>query len=288
MKTTKSWLMPLALMCLFITSSFFSNTAIAQQEDPPVYFSVAYMKVKPENVADYKKLEAVWKKMHEMRVKDGKLSNWFFYEILSPFGSSTEYNFIAMNQYVGREMYADSYESGSMMSFFDKLTPEEQELVKRTGELREMVKEEIYRARDFTGNGSNKPSKICVVNYMKLKEGYRGRDLGKMENTYWKPLHEHRIKESQMAGWGMYSKELPYGTASEYSVTTVDFFDSISQMLALPDNNFLAQFKKVHPDKKIEDMMEETGKVRSLVKAEVWRLIDYTDVPAAEIKTAKK
>ncbi|MEL6989225.1 MAG: hypothetical protein AAGK97_15540 [Bacteroidota bacterium] len=229
------------------------------------------MKVKPGMGEDYQKLESVWKKIHEAKIKEGKLQDWALYSIMSPYGSNTEYNYVAMNIYVGEDQLAShfAYEMPDLKTI---LSADEMAMVEKTSEYRTLVKEEIFRLRDHTYK--DKPFEVCVVNYMKSKPGFMGRDMGAMEAKYWKPVHLSSIESGDRSNWGMYSLEYPYGSSSEYNAVTVDFFEDMSQLLATPSEDV---FKKVHPNESFSNIMKETTKVRSLVKAEIWKRLDETD-----------
>ncbi len=281
MKTSKIYLLTLTLIGFLFASIILPNQIFAQQKEKPIkeepiFLSINFMKVQSENIQEYRKLEAAWKKIHQARVKKGTLLQWTFIELAIPYGTNNEYNFITINTYQGSKMLADHYEGGMMEGFEKLLTPEEIKLVKKTGKMRDMVKEEIFRVRGGTGS-SEKPAKIAVVNFMKTNKGFRGRDLGKIENTYWKPVHEKRVKEGKMNGWGMYSLEFPYGSSRQYNNTTVDFFDNMEQMLA--DYDYPAEMKKKHANITFDEIVAKTQEVRDLVKAEVWMVLDQTDFP---------
>jgi len=276
MKFKTSQNLVLTLICFLFVSVLSTNTSQAQDADP-MYVATSYMKVKPENIQEYRKLEKVWKKIHEARIKKGTLTNWAMYEIAVPYGTASEYNFATVNMYRGSKLLAGHYEGEGMMNDIAKvLTPEEMKLVQKTNQLRDMVKEEIYRTRSWTKSKLQKPSKCIVVNFMKSKEGYRGKDIGAMENKYWKPLHQSRVDKGQMDDWAFYSLELPYGKNIGHNAVSVDFYQSIEQYFApWYDED---EVKKIHPTISFDDILKKTNEVRDLVKADVWMLVDYTNV----------
>ena len=203
------------------------------------------------------------------------MDNWSFYQITLPYGENNEYNFATVNIYRGEKMLAGHFE-GSMsdMDLSKILTPEELKLVNRTNQLRDLVKEEVFRLRNSTTSKIQKPSNVIVVNFMKSKEGSRGRDMGEIENQYWKPLHQMRVNKGLMEDWAIYSKEFPYGTSTEYNACTVDGYKDMEQMLTEWYDE--AEFKKVHPNLTIDEISRKTYIIRDLKKAEVWKLVDYT------------
>ena len=276
MKFKTSKFLMLTLICFLIVSTISTNSLQAQ-DDTPMYVATSYMKVKAENIQEYKKLEKVWKKIHEARIKKGTLTNWAMYEVAVPYGTGTEYNFATVNMYKGRKLLAGHYEGGMMNDIAKMLTPEEMKLVEKTNDLRDMVKEEVYRTRSWTKSKVQVPSKCIVVNFMKSKEGYRGRDIGEVENKYWKPLHQSRVDKGQMDDWTLYSLELPYGKSIEHNTVSVDFYKGMEQYLAPWYDE--KEVKKIHPNITFDEILKKTNQVRDLIKADVWMLVDYTNVP---------
>jgi hypothetical protein len=230
------------------------------------------MHVEPGNHADYQKMESIWKKIHESRMKSGELSNWNLYRVVSPYGSASDYNYIAMNTYIGTKQLAGHYENEMMGEHLKILSEEEMKWVNKTSDFRTLVKEEIFQMRNHTRVDGDR-AKFIRVNYMKFNEGFRGSDMGAVEEKYWKPVHMKGIEEGLMLNWGLYSLEYPYGANTEYSATTVDFFANMEQML---NQDYSEIFSSIHKDKTMDEIMIETRKPAKLVKAEIWELIDFT------------
>ncbi len=129
----------LAALCCQFTSA---QTAAA---DTIRYSHYAYMKVKPGMYDDYLKLEKAWKKIHAANKKAGNLHDWSLAEMVSPSGASSEYDFVCRNTYIGAAALAASYESSYLPDNWKSLlTAAEIALVDRTGDIRTMVKTEVW------------------------------------------------------------------------------------------------------------------------------------------------
>lgn len=64
----------------------------------------AHMKVPPGGAADYVKLETeVWRPMHEAAIENGNLNGWVLLRRVLTGGSSSPYDYIALNLYEGVE-----------------------------------------------------------------------------------------------------------------------------------------------------------------------------------------
>src|SRR5262245_42951739 len=66
---------------------------------PAPFLTVEYMKVPPGGFAPYDEVEKMWKKIHEVRIKEGTLANWGVYGRVMPGGSDYPYNFATVSGY---------------------------------------------------------------------------------------------------------------------------------------------------------------------------------------------
>lgn len=264
-------LLTLTLMVILAWSTS-TKKIWAQESEPILYYVVDYMKVAPGMADEYLKLEAIWKKLHAARIKSGKLDGWMLQRIASPSGKNVEYNYVTVNHYVGNKKLAAHFETTTFSEDLrSALTDEEWKMVEKTGQFRDLVKSEVWRARGETFAENMEDAKLHVFNFFKLQPGFRGRDHGKIENEIWKPVHAARIAAGKMKGWGMYSKELPYGSQSDYNDATIDFYTNMEQFLMPWGEDF---FAKVHPGQNQSEAFAKTTKIADLIRAEVRMTID--------------
>ena len=248
----------------------YTSSSLTAQEDVTTYFVVDYMKVKPENQAQYVQLEKAWKKIHEARIKAGNLKGWYFDQVVSPAGTNQEYNFITVNSYAGEKMLAGHYENAMVPSNWQELVSfQEAQLMQRTGELRDIVKTEVYAGVDGAWADDRSDARVMVFNFFKNREGVSNADHAKMESELWKPVHEARIKDGKMKGWGLYNLVLPraYTTMTPYHSATIDLYEDMEQLLAPPA--LQDYFEKVHPDKDVDALLTKMWDSVDLLRAEV-------------------
>jgi len=247
----------------------------AAQEGPTVYFIVDYMKVKPGMEQDYVNLEKAWKKIHAATVQSGQSDGWYLEQVVSPYGTQTEYNYCTIRRYIGKTKFAKSMDNSIFPSDWkSRLTPEEVELVGRTTEIREMVKQEVFsQAEGAFPEDWNHP-KVRIANYMKCKPGVSMSDYINVEASIWKPVHKVMLEKGKREGWGMYVLELPYGTEMPYDAITVDFYNSMEQYM---NSQLMDIFESVHVGKKTDDLFAKTSASRDLLRSEVSILIDFVD-----------
>ena len=92
-----------------------------------------------------------------------------------------------------------------------------------------------------------------------------------MENEIWKPVHEARVADGKLKGWVRLNMILPEGTGNPYHAATVDIFDNMDQYWA---PYFQTYFSKIHPGKKIADLLKQTSENVTRVRAELRKQID--------------
>lgn len=254
----------------------FATVQAQEASDEPVFLMVDYMKVKPGMQEDYLALEKVWKKIHKLRIDAEASEGWYFYRVVSPSGSNAEYDFVTYNRLVGVKQMAGVYENPFVPAGAEKaLTAEEMALVQRTGEIRDIVKSEVWRARDWVFAEDFLKAKIEVFNYFKLKPGKTRADHASVEIDIWKPVHKARIDAGKMKGWGILSLAMPYGTDVPYQDATIDIYQDMTQfMMPYQMTDF---FEKVHKGKDIEALMSKISTIADLTSGEVRMMIDYIE-----------
>ncbi len=257
----------LATLCLQYT-----NTSAQTDPDTTIYQVYAYMKVAPGMEETYLKMEKAYKKLHLASKKAGLLDSWSVFRVISPAGTNCEYNYVARNGLRGRKQLAAFMDNnGPVVDWQSLLTPEEQDLVKRTNEIRSMVKVEVWSGVDLVAAKDIGKSTIAVFNYFSSPAGKTVDDHIKMEQDIWKPVHAARVKDGTMKGWFMLQMEWPFGASMPYNVMTVDVYSDMNQYL---EPWFERYFQKVHPGKNIDELMTQTNAVEILQKGEVRKVID--------------
>lgn len=82
----------LTLCCFFFNQQLKAQAATDNTE----MVIVEYMKVKPGMLEKYRDCEAVWKLIHQERVKAGYITGWELEEVLFPSGTDAEYDFLTI------------------------------------------------------------------------------------------------------------------------------------------------------------------------------------------------
>jgi hypothetical protein len=77
----------------------FASVPESPLDKPAHFLMVEYMKVPENGGAAYDEVEKLWKKIHEVRIKEGTLASWGAYARVFPRGSDYPYNFATANGY---------------------------------------------------------------------------------------------------------------------------------------------------------------------------------------------
>ncbi len=114
---------------------------------PAPFLSVQYMKVPSGGDAAYQEVEKLWKKLHEVRIKEGTLVNWGTYGRILPGGSDYPYNYATVSGYshfkdlIGLDFAGLVQKAALGMSA--------NELGDRTGKARDLVRGEVWVLVDY-------------------------------------------------------------------------------------------------------------------------------------------
>ncbi|MBK8699063.1 MAG: hypothetical protein IPN29_05775 [Saprospiraceae bacterium] len=270
MKTLFSFIC-LVIFCMGTPTNYAQTAAAPKQATRFTEYS--YMKVMPGKEDEYIKLEKAWKKIHLAKKKAGQIDDWSFSRVISPSGSSAEYDFVTRNTFLGEDMYAavytDNYFPANWQSM---LTVDEIDLVLRTGEIRTMVKSETFVVRDEVwADDSRTNAKLFVVNFFNVPEGKTSEDHAKVEMDIWKPVHAARVKAGTMKGWSYLEKMLPFGSLQRYNSITIDGYTDMRQYLNPWSDDY---FKAAHPGKDMAAMLKQTSDSCILVRGEVRMMVD--------------
>jgi hypothetical protein len=103
---------------------------------------VDYMKPKPGKGQEYYAMESgPVQRVHEARIKTGKLDSWFFLSRMFPSGTDSEFDFVTVNIFKDKAAAEAGWDPAVMQS---ALTPDELAKVPNFNEVRSIVREEIW------------------------------------------------------------------------------------------------------------------------------------------------
>jgi len=161
-----------ALFFLALASTLFTQAQTNQAQ--PVFIAFTYYKTAPGKFNDYKNLvETYSKKILDYQIQQGNLTSWSAYEVLMPSGTSADYNIVSITVSNKLDQLLDPPLTGPQV--YAKVFPQMdsgqiQSTMQKFGEVRSLVKREIYMpmssTTDKNGPPVKAPTKYMEVDYM--------------------------------------------------------------------------------------------------------------------------
>jgi len=256
-------------MTLFFSMLLLLPGSLEPPENETLYLKIDYFKATPGAQAEYLEVELdLWMPLHEERYNWGIIQSWNFYQVMAGEPDIT-YDFIAVNVFEDFDMidYFDLEDIISMV-YPDK---EVRDVMEQTHQSREVIRTEIWEvnARILPDDATMPFGNYLTINYFDSREG-SGEHV-EMELGFWGPIHETRLEKNILNSWTMYTMLYPGGDARHYTYSTIDYYDSLSD-LREPVGAALAAI--AHPElteDEIDNYFARTGDSRSLYKTELWK-----------------
>ena len=256
----------LSLILLAILSAF-----TARAQGIPSLFVVAdFMKVKPQDYSKYIDVEQkIWKPLHQERIKEGIIVGWYLYAVEFS-GTDDEYNYVVITLYDNAQGLENPWTPEIPKKVHPDMTNDE--IMRQTYEYRDHVKSELFFSiATAPAIPMDKPAAYMQVNYMKVEPGIEAA-YEELESETWMPVHNELIRSGRTTGWGLWSALFPRGAGRPYQYITLNAFSEFSFVF---DLDYSESFKKLNPDQDISEVMDKTRKLRTIVRTELWDLIDY-------------
>lgn len=229
-----------------------------------------YMKVSPNGGERYETVEEQVQKVMQEHVNRGEMLDWEFYRV-HQHGSQSPY------QYVTVDVYED---------FSSSLKGINWEIVQEVlGDQVDQVADEIMASRELVyretlgfsmGLPTQGDDKFLLISYMKADNPD---EYYEMEYTAFMPMHKLAIEKGEMVGWSVWTPRL-FDERSDYTALTVNGYSSIDQVGNTNYGSLFDEFSSGKSDQEIseiEEWLDNTSKLRTIVKAQVWEKVMETE-----------
>lgn len=269
MKKYNSCLKIAAVVILIAIAWAKAPSASAQQNEPQAFVMVDCLKIPFENEAKY--LDFVKNTvvpLQKERIKQGSILFWYLYKVRFT-GAGDSYNYVAVS------LFDNPAKIESPMKGLDvgKVFPGKDlnKVLTEANSLRTIVSSTLLQRQSFVyPEGGPGDFKYLQIDYMKVPAGKDGENYD-VETTVWKPVHNEFIKAGSRVGWSFWGRVFPAGTGMDFQYITVNYFADWSKIGAADYND---AFSKAHPGKDINELGKRTDASRSLVKSELWEVIE--------------
>jgi hypothetical protein len=258
----------LSAFCVF-AAQLPAQQPTQQPEGPSYYQTSTYIKVAPGKSTEWLELvRNTSMKVAQMRADAGEITVWTLLRSVMPSGQEARADYAIHEVTVGAPR-----EPSSMTTALQKagVTMSSAELSSKRNSLSTLVAVELWRPR--VRLGAAKKGHYLYVNHMKVHDAAAFHEF---ELNIQRPMFEERIKRGEMSGWNYSTKLLPAGTDTPYTARTADIYPSWEAAFkAMSSGREL--FARVHPDKKIDEVMGNMSKMRDHAKRELWVVVERVE-----------
>ena len=255
---------------------FYPLTNFSQQ--PTTYYRISYYKAVPgkEEVLNTM-ITNVDAKVQQARINGGDISGWYAYKLLSPSGTSTDYDYMTVTinnrfKHVFEPTY--TFDSALKKTYSSKGPQFLRDYHTRLNEARKLIKEEIYAGVALADSSAKDgfQSKYIVSDFMQPKPEKFG-DYMKAEVDTFRIIHRERIKMGgDISQWACFYKILPYDTKIGYSVLTFNFYNDID---ATTSAKYAEAMKNTFPTVDLNRLFQSVSALRDNPRADFWQLLSY-------------
>jgi len=249
--------MPIVALCLLTLMSHAQVVAV-----------VNYMKVPANGFDAFVSNEKEWKKIHQTRVNDGKMIAWELFYIHDT-GTGSDYNCATVDVYPNLEASLTGFTLDDVKKI---LGPKYDEVVKKTNAVRNLVYSETLQQQLYIP--SKTPDKYLMVSAMRASDAGR---YYEMEKKAFMPVHQAAIDQGKLNGWSIWSRA--FAKDNDYIAYAVNAYSSAAQIGTM---DYVAAIDKAKEGKNTVELMDifklfdETESIRTIVKSELWELVDAT------------
>jgi hypothetical protein len=256
---------------VLLTLSLFS-----QNNPPTPVVQFDFFKVKDQDITAFLTAEKEWKKVHEERIKTGKVYAWMLFEVILPSGNQVKSNYVTVTLY---RSYADVETLiPDMVAAFGKAYPNVNvaEKFAKANTLRERVKSDFQHNTNgywITKTGMA-DFKYANISMMKVEEANEG--AFEEQIKYWEKVLTARTDMGLDVGW-QYGKIIrSHGTSDPVSAYLVNFYADFKQSDTEKGNwskAMIQAYPSITPNE-MSDKMTALFKSRSIYRDELWRLVE--------------
>lgn len=263
---------------LLWTGMIFCATSSAQQQ--LTFYNFSYYKIVPGKAKELRSMiETVDARVQQNRINNGAISSWYLYEVLSPVGTSTEYDYVMITT---TNNVKNSFETSYTFDSAFKKTFQGKDSkffadydLKQVGAWR-LVKEEIYYGLALADSSfpAGMKLKYIVTDFMEPKPG-KGAQYYRTEVDTFRIIHRERIKLGAISQWAFLQLVSPYNLRTGYSYLALNFYTDIGQMFDFPGSGYVDALKSTFPNMELSALFQSASDTRDNPRAETLRLFLY-------------
>jgi len=258
--------------------------AAAEQPEPrtaapgSVYVKMDYMKLTDATPREYLEVElGEWRAIQEQRFRQGVTTAWYFYEMMPGARKDDDqpYDYITVSVFDDYDKVFDDAGTEAIFQVYPGI--ELQDLYDRADAARSFVRSDLWKLTGVTApDAESKPmGPYLIITYYDALNDIS--EIIEIESGFWAPIHETRIRRGHLKSAAHLVVSNPADEARNYSFSTVEYFDTLSQLRVPIDTELLTAAHPEMTGQELEQQRDRTDEARTEYKSQLWRLIDYID-----------
>jgi len=239
------------------------------------WYRFSYYKILPGKERELRSMmETVDAKVQQERVNSGAITGWYVYEMLSPTGSSAEYDYVtvtATNSH--NSIFETTY---TFDSAFKKIFPGKDakffaDYYSKLSIVCSLAKEEVYAEFAVADSSSQDGFKFkyLIVDFMQPKPE-KGGEYYKMETDTFRLIHKERIKLGAISQWAFLGLQWPFDMKTRYSDLAINFYNDMDMIF---DSKYTEALKTTFPTVELGNLFKSSSALRDNPKADFMRLV---------------
>ena len=258
---------PFVTLSLIAVFAYTVNT-LAQSTPTPRPTTIMVVNYVKDKGGFEKNEREVWQPFQREVVNAGNLASWSVWDVRWA-GKNSEYDYLTIDMY---KNWAAVEKSPYTLELFAKAHPGKnaQEAMKRTGEVRDIVRSDVLAVLAQTeATPTTASAKYVLVEFWHVAPEKIPEYEKLLLETY-HPLRQEGVKQGKFSFWQFYAV-LGAGSESPYNYITARGYDKWENLGSVGGPDIL---KKVHPKLTEEELDKRTLPLRTLVKTHVLTLVE--------------
>jgi hypothetical protein len=249
------------------------SASLVAQQAPVGYHSISCVRVKPGKSADFRALlNGDYHKVEQARVDSGAISTFIALRTVIPAGTDAGCDYVLVSFYSGlptEPLGDDAMSAVLQKAGVSSTLPEWRD---RLSAVAELVSNNITQYQVLVGG--SKKGDYLVFNSMKATDADQ---CVALQKRLWQPFAEQGVKDGAQDGWAVNIQVMPRGDKDPSLVSSVDIFPTWNSMFTYFGPDFIARWKKVHPEMTTDDAFSEIDKACTIEHTVLYKVEDQVN-----------
>lgn len=240
------------------------------QDEEDTYLRIDYLEIPSDK--EYRFLDKeteLWKPIYKELKNRGGLVSWRLYKVLAA-DHGRSHNYVMIHEFTEMSLLDNKELNQSVREVY----PDKPEtFYKNLSVYRSVDRSEVWQMNgDLTGSERNRAGgPFLTFNYFETR-GMSG-EHAELEFGFWQKNHQLRIERGILNSWVMYTLLYPSGESTDYTYSTIDYYDSLEHLLLSPDMELASA---AHPDlseEELEHYFDRTDEARIIILNELLKRV---------------